>query len=213
MVILYITLFPNSLRKFLVWHFHTLTNITSRCVCSDLNEVPAVGMCVSSQWGEIHIVDSLAPSQCCRVSYPPFSGPPWSSAPIPSHTACVQTTDRQTYKGPGLVSSANSTGVLLTALHKNPTTRSVLAHGSLLRSHMKTCVKYWEIISVCLSGAFFIQKPIGMKNKNEISLFSQSLPLDCNEIKEGLNLALIFFAGAKDPRNLCGSLFQPQSKK
>lgn len=136
---------------------------------------PAVGLCVLSQWGEIHIVDSLALSQCCRVSYPPFSGPPWPPRPHSlTHTACVQTTDIERYKGPGLVSSAVNTGVLLTALHKNPTIHSFLTNRSLHRSHIKPYFKtnsgvtlMREIVSVCLSGlnsqtlwAFFKQTRI-----------------------------------------------------
>lgn len=153
-----------------MWHVHTLTNIRSRCLWSDLNEVPCCRpVCF------IHIVDSLALSQCCRVSYPPFSGPPWSPRPHSlTHTACVQTTDSERYKGPGLVSSAVNTEVLLTALHKNPTIRSFLTNRSLHRSHVKPYFKtnsgvtlMREIVCVFLSGlnsqtlrAFFKQTSI-----------------------------------------------------
>lgn len=56
-------------------------------------------------------------------------------------------------------------------------------------------------MSVCLSGLNLQtlglfhtdKKPIGVKNTNEISLFSQLLPLDSNEIKERLNHASHIF--------------------
>lgn len=97
---------------------------------------PACVFCLN---GVQHIVDSLAPSQCSRVSYSPFLGPLCSPRPLSfTRTACVQTTGSERYKGPGLFSLAISTGEVLLTLHTaqtNPPIRTLSPHSTVFIIH------------------------------------------------------------------------------